>query len=254
MLNIPSLFGKVSKEEWLIRKHLAAAFRVAYYYGWNETINNHISARIPSAPDTFVMNPVGLGWDEITASSLVKADINYNILSDPSLNLAKSGQNFHTEIQKQRRDIQCVFHIHPASGVVVSAMTEGLKYFDQNACALYGKVGFHGFTGMPDSNNEGEQIVKDIKDNFALILANHGLLTVGRTIGEAFTLMQRLIKACDVQIKLLSTGVDHIEIPEDIAISTANQMWQRRKNKPFGNRTWPAIMRLAERLDPSFKH
>ena len=101
---------------------------------------------------------------------------------------------------------------------------------------------------------EGEQIVKDIKDNFALILANHGLLTVGRTIGEAFTLMQRLIKACDVQIKLLSTGVDHIEIPEDIAISTANQMWQRRKNKPFGNRTWPAIMRLAERLDPSFKH
>lgn len=254
MLNIPSLYGKVSEDEWLIRKHLAASFRVAYYYGWNETINNHISARIPSEPDTFVMNPVGLGWDEITASSLIKADIHYNILSDSALSLAKSGQSFHTEIHKERKDLQCVFHIHPASGVIVSAMTEGLKFFDQNACALYGKVGLHGFQGMPDTKNEGEKIVQDIKNNFALILANHGLLTVGRTIGEAFTLMQRLIKACDVHIRVLSTGEKHREIPKDIAILTANQMWERRKNKPFGDRTWPAIMRLAERLDPSFKN
>jgi ribulose-5-phosphate 4-epimerase/fuculose-1-phosphate aldolase len=253
-LKIASLNGKVSEGEWQTRVELAAAFRVAYYYGWNETINNHISARIPDQPDHFVMNPVGIGWDEVTASSLITADIHGNIVSDSSLTLAKSGQNFHTIVQRDRPDLQCIFHIHPADGVIISALKDGLQFFDQNACALYGKVGRHGFEGMVEEKSEGERIVEDIEGNYALIMANHGLLTAGRTIGEAFTLMQRLIKACDVQIRVMATGAPYNVIPDEIAELTATQMWERRGNKPFGVRTWPAIMRLADRLDPGYQN
>ncbi len=252
-LNVDSLFGSVSDAEWQTRVELAAAFRVAYYYGWNETINNHISARLPDNPDHFVMNPVGFGWDEMTASSLIKADVAGNIVSTANYTLAKSGQNFHTTVLRDRPDLQCVFHIHPADGVIISAMTEGLQFFDQNACALYGKVGSHEFEGMVEGKSEGERIVEDIEGKVALIMKNHGLLTAGRTIGEAFTLMQRLIKACDVQIRLMATGAESRPIPNEIAELTCRQMWERRGNKPFGVRTWPAIIRLADRLDPSYR-
>jgi ribulose-5-phosphate 4-epimerase/fuculose-1-phosphate aldolase len=248
-----SLKDKVSEDEWQTRVNLAAAFRVAYHYGWNETINNHISARIPGTPEQFIMNPVGLGWDEITASNLITADIHGQVVTESDFKLAKSGQNFHTIVQRDRPDLQCVFHIHPADGVIVSALKDGLQFFDQNACALYGKVGTHGFEGMAESKSEGERIVEDIEGNYALIMKNHGLLTAGRTIGEAFAFMQRLIKACDVQLRLMATGAEYVAIPHEIAQLTAEQMWERRGNKPFGFRMWPAMVRLADRLDPSYK-
>ena len=252
MINLISLMGKVSDDEWQERVNLAAVFRVAYHYNWNQTINNHISARIFSTPDQFVMNPAGLGWNEITASSLITVDIFGNIITKSDLSLGKSGQSFHTIIQRDRSDLQCIFHIHPVNGVVVSAIKNGLPFFDQNACALYGKVGTHEFEGMSETKSKGERVVRDLKGNYALIMKNHGLLTVGRTIGEAFTLMQRLIKACDVQIQLLATGVENMPIPHKIAELTSQQLWKRRDNAPFSSRTWPAMFRLAHRLDPGF--
>jgi len=252
-LDIEPLAGKVSESEWRTRCDLAAAFRAAYYYGWNETINNHISARLPDAPDHYVMNPVGVGWDEVTASSLIKADVDGTVLSDTSLKLAKSGQSFHSAVLRARPDLACVFHIHPVEGVIVSSMKDGLQFFDQNACALYGKVGTHDFEGMAESKSEGERIIEDLDGNMALIMHNHGLLTAGRNIGEAFALMQRLIKACDLQIRLLATGAETRPLPDDLAAFTAKQMWERRGNKPFGHRTWPAIVRLAGRLDPAYR-
>jgi ribulose-5-phosphate 4-epimerase/fuculose-1-phosphate aldolase len=252
-LTIESLEGKVSEAEWKTRCSLAAAFRVSYHYGWNETINNHISARISDGSEHFVMNPVGVGWDEITASTLIKANVDGDIISESRLKLAKAGKSFHSAILKQRPDLGCVFHMHPPAGVVISALASGLMYFDQNACALYGRLGRHKYEGLAESKSESERIIADLEGNVALLMDNHGLLTVGRDVGEAFALMQRLINACEIQTRILSTGAVNQPLSDNIAAFTADQMWKRRGNKPFGSRTWPAVVRLAERLDQSFR-
>lgn len=252
-LDIPSLEGKVSAAEWRTRVNLAAAYRVAYHYGWNDTVNNHIAARIPDAPDTFVMNPQGMFWNEMTASSLIKADIDGNVLSDSPLKLAPAGKNFHTAILRLRPDLGCSFHIHPKEGVIVSATMEGLRYFDQGACTLYGTVGTHDFRGLAQDAEEGPAIVGDLGDNMCLIMWNHGLLTVGRTIGEAFVYMHALVSACETQVGLMATGAAIREVAPEIVEHTSAQMAARRGNQPHGENWWPAYVRLAERLDPSFR-
>lgn len=249
----PSLQGKVSDEEWDTRVNLAAAFRVAYHYGWNRRINNHMTARVPDEPDHFLMNPVGLGWHEVTASNLVKADYDGNLLSETDLALAPAGFNFHSAIQASKRDINCTFHIHPKAGVVVSAMKNGLMIVDQSACGLYGQVAYHEFEGLAQEEDEAPRIIADLGDRPAMIMWNHGLLTVGRTIGEAFFYMQRLITACEVQVDLMTTGAEIRPIPDEVVRHTYEQMAARRHNSPPGGLDWKMHLRLAESLDPSFR-
>ena len=244
---------KFSDPEWETRINLAAAFRVAYHYGWNRTINNHISARIPGEPDHFIMNPTNLGWNEMTASCLIKAHVDGTILSDTELSLAPAGQNFHSAVLDAKRNLQCVFHIHPADGVVVSSLKGGLMFADQSACALYGMVAYHDFEGIASAADEGPRIVRDLGDHMVLIMRNHGPMTVGRTIGEAFAYMQRLVMACETQVKLLSTGAEINQVPVDILEHTRQQMIARTEGQPYGEQAWPAIVRLADRLDPGYR-
>ena len=167
---------EIGPAERELRVQLAAAFRVAHHYRWNLQILNHITARIPGHPDRFLMNPQGLGWDEITASSLISVDLDGNILSHSGVKLAAAGLNFHSGILRERPDVNCVLHVHPTPGVVISATKQGLIIVDQSGCHLYGEVGTHDFEGFAQEEDEVPRILRDLGDKRALIMWNHGLL------------------------------------------------------------------------------
>ena len=252
-LRVAPLRHEVSDAEWSTRQNLAAAFRVACHFGWNQTVNNHISARVPDEPDHFIMNPTNLAWDEMSASCMIKMQLDGTVKSDTDLEVGPAGKNFHGAILAAKPELCCVFHIHPTDGVVVSALKEGLIFADQGSCALYGLVGYHVFEGLASARDEGLRIVEDLGDNMVLIMRNHGLLSAGRTIGEAFAYMQRLITACETQVKLMSTGAQINKIPAEVLEHTRKQMLNRTDGRPFGEKAWPAMVRLADRLDPGFR-
>ncbi len=244
----------VSAEEWNARVDLAAAFRVAAHFGWNDTIYNHFSARVVDAPATMVMNPMGIGWHEVTASSLIKSDFEGNDLSDSPLALAPAGRNFHSAIFRLRPDIGCVLHIHPVASVVVSALEEPLLPIDQSSALLQGKVSYHGYEGLAEEADEGPRIVDDLGENRLLIMRNHGLLTVGRTIGEAFAGMHMLVDACEAQVRLFATGRQVSVLPQDLCRRVQEQVARRRDDAtPGGGLEWKMYRRLALRLDPGFR-
>ena len=243
---------QISPAERELRVQLAAAFRIAHHYRWNLQILNHITARIPDHPDRFLMNPQGLGWDEITASSLVSVQLDGTILSHSGVKLAAAGLNFHSGILRERPHINCVLHVHPTPGVVISATQQGLITVDQSGCHLYGEVGTHDLEGFAQEEEEVPRILRDLGEKRALIMWNHGLLTVGRTIGEAFLFMRRLVDACELQERLMATGAEIRRIPDDVLEHTRAQIESKRKNPTYSDAEWNYHMRLAQRLDPSF--
>jgi ribulose-5-phosphate 4-epimerase/fuculose-1-phosphate aldolase len=253
VLNTPSLEGQLSEAEWDTRVNLAAAFRIAYHFGWNHTIHNHFAARVPDAPDHFVMNPQGLGWHEITASSLITSDFNGNDLTPSDYRLAPAGRNFHGAILDARRDLACVLHVHPKAAVVISATKEGLLPIDQSSSMLYGRVSYHEFEGLAQEAEEGPRIVADLGDNLMLIMQNHGVLTVGRTIAEGFAVLHTLVSCCETQAQLMATGRDYTLVPEDVCKHTQAQIDARHQNRPRGELEWAMYRRLAEKLDRSYK-
>jgi ribulose-5-phosphate 4-epimerase/fuculose-1-phosphate aldolase len=244
----------MSPAESALRVELAAAFRVGHHYRWNLQINNHITARIPDCPDRFLMNPYGPGWDEITASNLVTVDFSGKILSHEGVKLAPAGYNFHSGILKARAQVGCVLHVHAMSGVVVSAMKDELKIVDQSGCHIYGEVGTHHYEGFAQEEDEVPRILADLGDKHCLLMHNHGLLSVGRTIGEAFLYMRRLIDACELQERLMATGAAIRELPRDVLEFTRAQINEKRKSPAYSDAEWQYHLRLAERLDPAFKH
>ncbi len=245
--------NSMSETERETRIHLAAAFRVAHHLGWNDTINNHIAARVPDEPDAFLMNPIGLGWHEIKASDLIKSDFDGNYRSETDMKLAPAGFNFHSAIIRDKPEINCTIHAHQLPIVLVSAMEDGLIYYDQSSCALYGDVAYHDFEGLAEEADEAPRIIADLGDKYTMIMRNHGALSVGRTIGEAFSYMRRLVHACEVQSRLLASGVKVTAIPEAIVAHTKSQQFQKFAGKPIGALDWKMYLRLAEQLDPDFK-
>ena len=239
---------RVSGPEWEARVELAAAFRAAYHFGWNRTISNHMTARLPDDHTHFLMNPRGLGWHEITASNLIKLDLDGNVLSTTELLPGPAGLNFHSAILSGKPEITCTMHLHPMQGVVVSALEEGLQFFDQESCSLYGQVSYHQFEGLAEEKDEAPRIIADLGDKFSMIMLNHGLLTVGRTIAEAFVYMDKLIRACDTQVRIMSTGGAARRIPREVCEHTYRQMEGRRGNKPAGELEWKMYMRMVEQL------
>lgn len=241
----------VSDSERKLRLELAAAFRVAHHLGWNIDTLNHITLRIPGA-NALLMNPAGLAWEEITASSLATIDFDGNILSHSGLRLAPAGYNFHSGILRARPDINCVIHTHELAGLVISATGGGLDIISQGGCRLHGEIGLHGFEGLANDADEVPRIVADLgHSKHTLIMLNHGLLSVGATIGEAFGWMRTLTDECRLVERALATGRKIHPIAEDIQIHTKSQMGYGR-NTPRDDHSWQYWLRLAERLDPSF--
>ncbi len=251
--HVASLRDKVSAAEWDARVNLAAAFRIAYHLGWNNRLVNHITARVPDEPNHFLMNPHGLGWHEVTASNLVKADFDGNILTEGDVELAPAGLNFHSAILREKPEVNCVCHTHPTPGVVISATRTGLKILDQTGCMLHGEVGYHAFEGYAKEKDEAPRIIADLGDRKTMIMWNHGLLSVGRTVGEAFSFMRRLIGACELQERVMALGTEIREIPKDVMDFTKIQIDQRNQNKPVGGPEWRMNLRLADELYPGYK-
>ncbi|HUZ75343.1 MAG TPA: class II aldolase/adducin family protein [Stellaceae bacterium] len=246
-----SVRERVSGSEWETREELAAAFRAAYHFGWNRTISNHFTARLPDNPAHFLMNPRGLGWHEITASDLVKLDLDGTVLSDTELLPGPAGLNFHSAILRAKPEISCTMHLHPMQGVVISALEEGLQFYDQDGCSLYGQVSYHDFEGLAQEKDEAPRIIADLGGKFTMIMRNHGVLTIGRTIGEAFTYMDKLLHACETQVRIMSTGGTARQVSKEVCEHTFRQMEARRGNQPAGEFEWKMVRRMVRRLDAS---
>jgi ribulose-5-phosphate 4-epimerase/fuculose-1-phosphate aldolase len=247
-----SLRGKVSEAEWGARVQLAAAFRICHARGWNSSTANHMTARVPDEPEHFLMNASDFSWDEITASNLLKLDHDGKVLGDTDRKPRPAGLNFHSAIQREMPQMACSLHLHPMAGIVVSAMKEGLHCVDQASGAVYGQVTYHDFEGLAQEADEAPRILSDLGDKYTMIMRNHGLLTVGRTIAEAVAYMGRLVHACETQERLLSTSATPVPLSTEVLKFTASQMAERAGNQPIGDTEFQAAFRRQVRQDPSF--
>ena len=253
-LEIPSLQGKVSDEEWAVRVDLAAAYRLVSRYGWEDLVFTHISARVPGTEDQFLINPYGLFFDEITASSLVKIDQAGNKLEDSPFNVNAAGFIIHSAIHGARHDAKCVLHTHTANGIAVACQRAGLLPISQHSLFVLNSVGYHDFEGPALDEDEKPRLVADLGDNRCLILRNHGLLTVGETVADAFVAMYYLEASCQIQVRAQSGGGELIEVSKEVMDrGYANAVANQRKNGGQGRLVWPGLLRRLDRTDPSFR-
>ena len=231
------------------RKDLAACYRLVSHFGMTDTIYNHISLRVPGFHDRFYINAFGLMYDEISASNLVTVDVNGTILDDPSgLGINPAGFVIHGAIHRARPDVACVLHTHTIAGVGVSAQEHGLLPISQHAALLHGLVAYHDSEGVAVDPDECARLTADLGDKPAMILRNHGLLTCGRTVGEALQTMINLDTACRAQIAALAGATPLTQISERALDATADAV-RRLANY---DRDWTALRRLADRVAPSY--
>ena len=249
-----SLRNRVSEEEWKVRVDLAAAYRLAHLYGWTTTlIYNHISARIPGPDHHFLLNPFGLRWDEVTASNLVKIDLEGNILDDTPYKINNAGYTIHSAIHGARDDAVCVIHTHTEAGMAVSALEDGLLFTNQDSMMFYGNVAYHEFEGIALDLSERERLVGDLGGNKVMILRNHGLLTTGMSVSDAWVQMYFLEKVCSAQLSLLAAasaggGIHHPS--REVCEHTAEQY----EGSGCGEREWPALLRQLDDVTTDYKY
>ena len=242
--------GSVSAAEWQARTDLAACYRVIAHYGLQDRIYTHISARVPGEENAFLVNPFGLMHDEITASRLVKVDVDGNILTDSTgFGINPAAFVIHGAIHAARHDVHCVLHTHTPAGIAVSAQTHGLLPLSLQAAALIGDLAYHEFEGISVHVREQERLVADLNTRHVMILNNHGLLTAGRSTGEALSLMLALELSCRAQVQALSAG-STLRLVSAEAISSTQEAIAA---DVIGNREWSAMLRLAERIAPDFR-
>lgn len=243
------LVGRSEDEaEWQTRVDLACAYRLAHHFGMDDLVWNHISARVPGREEHFLLNPLGLGYDEITASGLVKIDLQGNVIEGgPEINF--TGFVIHGAIHAARHDIGCVMHTHTPGGLAVSALKEGLLPIVQDAFPFYRRIAYHDYEGISVDTDECARLAASLGDKKAMILRNHGLLTCGATVAEAFVTMYYLEKACRAQLAALQTGRE-IHLPDEAVMERSAQQAGRFA---AGKYEWPALMRMMERKDPSFR-
>ena len=249
---VPSVRDKVSKEEWQIRTDLAATYRLVAHHGWADMIFTHITARIPGPEHHFLINPYGLLFDEITASSLVKIDVEGNKVMESPHPVNPAGFTIHSAIHMAREDAHAVIHVHTADGVAVSCQEHGLLPMSQHAMLVHADVAYHDYEGVALDHDERPRLIKDMGTKTAMILRNHGTLTVGRTCADAFLRLYNLERACTIQVRALSGGTKinptHQGVPEKVAGQVSNM-------GSFADRlVWPALLRLLDRKDPSYKN
>lgn len=254
-MHIPSLQQHVSPEEWALRVDLAACYRLVALYGWSDMIFTHISAKLPDsvAGDTpqFLINPYGLMFDEITASSLLKIDLAGNQITPSEFAVNRAGFVIHSTIHEVRHDVGCVLHTHSRAGVAVSAQQEGLLPISQQATLLLHSLCYHDYEGLAVHDDERARLQADLGHNQYMVLRNHGLLTVGRSVADAFLAMYFLESACQIQISAQAGG--HVRlVPQSVldGVGTAVKMQESRGST--GALAWPALLRRLDRLNPGY--
>ena len=255
VLKISSMKDRCSPQEWQARVDLAACYRLVDLYGMSDMMANHISMRVPDE-ETFLINPYGMMYEEITASSLIKIDLAGNILAKPdfgelSYGINKAGYVIHSAVHEARHDVACVIHNHSWASMAVSALDCGLLPITQTAMRFL-KIGYHEYQGVVLNDAEKESLVRDLGKGEALILRNHGALVVGRTVGEAFNWTHRLELACRSQVAAMSCNTKLREVPQAVLEETWNN-YQPGTRRPYGLMEWAALLRKLDRLDPSYR-
>jgi ribulose-5-phosphate 4-epimerase/fuculose-1-phosphate aldolase len=249
----PSARGRVSKEEWEVRVDLAAAYQLAALFRWTDLIYTHFSARVPGT-EHMLINPYGLMFDEITASSLVKIDMAGNALDDPTgMGVNEAGFVIHGCVHEARPEISCVLHTHTRAGVAVSAQKCGLLPLSQHALRVQAQVTYHDYEGIALEMDERERLARDLgRTSKAMILRNHGLLTLGDTVREAFELMYYLDCACQIQVDALAGGMQNVQLMSEQAARTAAAQFER-PDRTSVHKDWPALLRMLDRKGVNYR-
>jgi ribulose-5-phosphate 4-epimerase/fuculose-1-phosphate aldolase len=247
---IQSVQGLVSPEEWQLRVDLAATYRLIALYGWDDMIFTHISVRVPGPDHHFLINPYGMLFEEITASSLVKIDLEGNIVMDSPYFVNPAGFTIHSAIHASREDAQCVLHVHTDDGVAVSAQKEGLLSISQPSMLVAPNLAYHDYEGVALNHDERERLVADIGDKKLLMLRNHGTLSVGENCALAFVGIYFLERACTAQIRAQAA---ELNFPSEEALATTREQSSTLFQSGVDMLAWPALLRKLDRLDPSFR-
>ena len=256
MASNPEIHQQISPEEWALRQDLAACYRLFVKYGWTDLIFTHLSARVPGEPNHYLINPYGLLFQEITASNLIKVDFSGRVVSgDYPYNDA--GHAIHSAVLKARPDINVALHSHTRAGTAVSAMACGLLPLSQQANEISNLVCYHRYDLATDNEDECVRLGEDLADKWAMIMNNHGLLSVGRDMAEAFYLLYTLESACKIQVDVMASGAEQI-IPNQNAIANMERfslIGKAGTDDPnnYLQRNWQALIRMLDREDASFR-
>jgi ribulose-5-phosphate 4-epimerase/fuculose-1-phosphate aldolase len=238
----------MSQDEWQARVDLAAAYRLIAHYGWGDVIYNHSSMRVPGEERKFLIKRHELLYNEVTASNLVKVGMDDDL--DEKAGVNRPGFTLHGGVLGGRPDVNCAVHVHTELGMAISGLKSGLRMVSQPAVRFYQRVGYHAYEGITEDFDERARINADLGSNRALIMRNHGLLTVGKSVREGFVLMKYLIEAAHIQLMMEATGDELIEIPPAICAKTAEQYEHHDSGR--GSADWPAYLRMLDRIDPGY--
>ena len=247
-----SVRDQVSQTEWELRQDLAAAYRLVAHYGWDDLIFTHLSVRLPGPEHHFLINPYGMLFDEITASSLVKIDLEGKIVMESPYFINPAGFTIHSAVHAARADAQCVIHLHTDYGIAVSTQKQGLLPISQQSLFPLASLAYHDYEGLALNAEEKPRLVADLGEKNYLILRNHGLLTIGKTVAEAFLAMYLLERACRIQILAQSASVELLPISDSTLESVAAQMNAVTVGQG-AQLVWPALLRKLDRVDTSYQ-
>ena len=241
-----------SEAEWEVRVQLAACYRLVALHGWTDLVFTHISARVPGPDEHFLLNPFGSAFDEVTASSLVRIDLDGNVVDGSGARIHRAGFVIHSAVHGARPDARCVIHTHSTAGIAVSMLKNGLQPLSQHAQLFYDRIAYHDYEGLALELDERERLVRDLGDKPAMILRNHGLLVAGSSVPEAFSILHHLEKAAQAQLLAMAAGTELSRPPEAVSLKTAAQGFGS-EGAPFGEVEWPAMLRRLDRIDPGYR-
>ncbi len=244
--------SQVTADEWETRVNLAATYRLVAQFGWSDLIFTHISARVPGGSHHFLINPYGLLFDEVTASSLVKIDLDGNKVMDSPHDINPAGFTIHSAIHAARDDAQCVLHVHSVNGIAVSAQRDGVLPLSQQSIFVLASLGYHDYEGVALNAEEKPRLVANLGNKHFLMLRNHGLLTVANSIPDAFLYMYLFETTCMIQVRAQAGGGELTQVPQSI-IDGAMAQAAAVTRGAGGQLAWPGLLRRLDRTDPSYK-
>jgi ribulose-5-phosphate 4-epimerase/fuculose-1-phosphate aldolase len=248
----PDIRSTVSEAEWQVRQDLAACYRLVALYGWDDLIFTHISARVPGPEHHFLINPYGWMFSEVTASSLVKVDLEGRKVGDTPHEINPAGFTIHSAVHAAREDAGCVLHVHSVNGVAVAAQEAGLLPLSQHSMFVLSSLAYHDYEGVALDADEKPRLVRDLGDKRFLMLRNHGLLTVGRTVAEAFVAMYFFEASCMIQVRAGAGGQPLRRIGREVLEGSAAS-WETVTRGAGAGLAWPALLRRLDRENPGYR-
>ena len=246
-----SLKGKVSDAEWKTRVDLAACYRLVADMGWGDLIYTHISAKVPDT-EYYLVNAFGLTFDEVTASNLVKVDLQGNIQDDTPYTINPAGFTIHSAIHEARSDAKCIVHLHTKATITVASLKGGLQPWSQYSLFSLPSLSYHDYEGLAVNDDERGRLQQNLGDTNHMLLPNHGGLTLGTTVGDAFMRFYDLQRACEIQVELMNSGREVIPVPQSIVDGIYDQASKVHSGQTGGQKAWPAMLRKVWKMDPGF--